>query len=658
MTNEPFLHSSLGLSSAFGFHHSLLAISDMPNLYPAAFPDPSAELSWRPSTVTEVVSLPAERLRPPKIQVSAVPLPGHPTIETTQVLVPTPKPEAVSLTVKAPKIKTASYTFRPPAVSRLPQRESNENGSNLRLEDAHLLNPEPSLPAMAGTLNPLRVTRLKPPTDTIKIEDRLYYLLQPSLETLISEGSLDFPCRPFGYQFDGVAFLYPRVSAVLADEMGLGKTMQAVTSIRLLLHAGEIRTALVVCPKPLVTNWRREFALWAAELPVAVIEGDQAKRRWQWSLSDVPIKIANYEVVMRDRDLFEKGDMLLYRDERNRTAQKAECPLSFDVVVLDEAQRIKNQNGTTSQVIRSIERTRSWALTGTPVENSPDDLVGIFDFVAPGNLRREMKPRTMGRVAADYILRRTKERVLTDLPPKLFRDAELELSAEQHESYRLAEDQGVLRLTQMGDGATIQHVFELVLRLKQICNFDPATGESSKLERLNADLEEVAASGRKAIVFSQWVATLEVLAERLRRFGVDQYHGKVPPNKRDAVIERFQKDKRKHVILMSYGAGSVGLNLQFCNYVFLYDRWWNPAVEDQAINRAHRIGAAGPVTVTRFLTIDTIEERINQVLEEKRELFDTIFSGAERHRSLGFTQQEIFGLFKLRCPNGPINMAA
>jgi SNF2 family DNA or RNA helicase len=527
-------------------------------------------------------------------------------------------------------------------------------------------NPEPdSTELVAGrTHNPLSVTRLKPPADTIKIEDRLYYLLQPSLETLISEGSLNFPCQPFAYQFEGVAFLYPRVSAVLADEMGLGKTMQTITAIRLLLHAGEIKNAIVICPKPLVSNWKREFAHWAPEIPVAVIEGDQVKRRWQWCLADVPIKIANYEVVMRDRDLFEKGDIVLFheRTARDPTDRKVECPLSFalsfDLVVLDEAQRIKNKNGTTSHVVRSIERTRSWALTGTPVENSPDDLVGIFDFVGPGHLRPDMKPRAMGRAVAEYILRRTKERVLADLPPKLYRDAELELSPEQHESYRLAEDEGVLRLTQLGDGATIQHVFELVLRLKQICNFDPATGESTKLERLVADLEEVAASGRKAIVFSQWVATLDVLKQRLRRFGVAEYHGKIPPARRDAVIERFQGDKRKHVILMSYGAGSVGLNLQFCSYVFLYDRWWNPAVEDQAINRAHRIGAAGPVTVTRFLTIDTIEERINQVLEEKRALFDTIFSGTESHRSLGFTQQEIFGLFKLRCPNGPINVAA
>ena len=109
---------------------------------------------------------------------------------------------------------------------------------------------------------------------------------------------------------------------------------------------------------------------------------------------------------------------------------------------------------------------------------------------------------------------------------------------------------------------------------------------------------------------------------------------------------------------MSYGAGGVGLNLQFANYVFLFDRWWNPAVEDQAINRAHRIGVAGPVTVTRFLVLDTIEERIDRVLQEKRELFDMIFSGAEAHRKLGLTQQELFGLFQLKCPGGPMEAAA
>jgi SNF2 family DNA or RNA helicase len=264
----------------------------------------------------------------------------------------------------------------------------------------------------------------------------------------------------------------------------------------------------------------------------------------------------------------------------------------------------------------------------------------------------------MGRAVGDYVLRRTKDQVLTDLPPKLFRDAEIELTPEQRQTYKLAEDDGVLRLTEMGQEATIHHVFELILRLKQICNFDPATGESTKLERLAADLEEVAASGQKAIVFSQWVETLDTLSRRLRRFGTLEYHGQISQRKRDAVIEQFRGDPKRHVLLISYGAGGVGLNLQFAGYVFLFDRWWNPAVEDQAINRAHRIGAAGPVTVTRFLALDTIEERINQILEEKREIFDTIFSDTPPHRHSGLTQQEIFGLFKLRCPQGPIDLAA
>ncbi|MCR4415866.1 MAG: DEAD/DEAH box helicase, partial [Thermoguttaceae bacterium] len=307
---------------------------------------------------------------------------------------------------------------------------------------------------------------------------------------------------------------------------------------------------------------------------------------------------------------------------------------------------------TTWLVVRAIGRGRSWALTGTPVENCPEDLVGVFEFVSPGFLSPDMKPSRMGRTVRDYLLRRTKEQVLADLPPKLFRDAEIELTPEQRETYDLARDEGVLRLTRMGESATIQHVFELVLRLKQICNFDPATGASAKLERLEADLEEVATSGRKALVFSQWVQTLRQLAGPLARFGPVEYHGEVPASRRDEVLRRFRDDPDCHVMLLSYGAGGVGLNLQFAHYVFLFDRWWNPAVEDQAINRAHRIGVSGPITVTRFLALDTIEERIDSVLREKRELFDLILSGAEGHRRLGLTQEEIFGLFDLRSPAG------
>lgn len=549
-----------------------------------------------------------------------------PKIELVQFDLQLPRVRAASLAMRGIPLRTFSYTFpEAPASVIAPPPPSTANEKRTAGESPR--EPRPSL------------TRVKPPGDVIKLEDRLYYVLQPPLENLVSSHALTFPFEPFPYQMQGIAFLFPRYAAILADEMGLGKTMQAITTIRLLLCSGEVRSVLLVCPKPLVSNWRREFATWAPEVALGIVEGDQHKRRWQWEQVQTPVKIANYELLMRDRDLLTSGS-------------------HFDLVVLDEAQRIKNKSSTTSQIARAIPRTRSWALTGTPIENTPEDLVGIFEFLSPGYLSREMPVRRLGKLAQDYILRRTKDMVLTDLPPKLFRDAEIELTPEQRATYQTAEDEGVLQLDRMGEGITIQHVFELVLRLKQICNFDPATGASAKLERLEADLEEVASSGQKAIVFSQWVSALSQMKERLTRFRPLEYHGQIPSRKRDAIIQKFKEDKRCHVLLMSYGAGAVGLNLQFCRYVFLFDRWWNPAVEDQAINRAHRIGAAGSVTVTRMIAVDTIEQRINEVLERKRELFATVLSETGTPSSAGLSQAEIFGLFNLRTPKGPLRTAA
>ena len=201
----------------------------------------------------------------------------------------------------------------------------------------------------------------------------------------------------------------------------------------------------------------------------------------------------------------------------------------------------------------------------------------------------------------------------------------------------------------MGDTISVQHVFHLVMRLKQICNFDPLTGDSAKLEQLMTDMEEVAASGRKAIIFSQWVEPLLVLAKALDRFGPLQYHGRIPQNDRTPILDQFKADPDKHVLLMSYGSGSVGLNLQFTNYVFLFDRWWNPAVEDQAINRAHRIGQRYPVTVTRFQAENTIEGRIAGILEAKRKVFNDLLSQADKPANLGLTEDEVFGLFDIKA---------
>lgn len=476
-------------------------------------------------------------------------------------------------------------------------------------------------------------THLKPPGDLTIFKDRLLYLLQPPLEDLFAGREVHLPFPPYPYQVKGIAFLMPRHAALLADEMGLGKTAQVLIALRLLFQSGLIRRALVVCPKPLVLNWTREIKIWAEDMPYEIIAGDLPTRKFQWLASKCPVKLINYELLTRDADLID--------DER----------VQFDVVVLDEAQRIKNREAKTAQVVRSLRRARSWAMTGTPIENRVEDLINIFAFVDPDRIPADTPAKALPDLTRDSILRRVKEEVAADMPPKVIHDAHLELTPAQRASYDLAEDAGVIHLNELGDTITIQHVFELVMRLKQICNFDPRTGESAKLEQLLADLAEVADSNRKAILFSQWVEPLEILARALTHFGPLLFHGQVSHRQREMVLEQFRKDRTKHVLLMSYGAGSVGLNLQSANYVFLFDRWWNPAVEDQAINRAHRLGQKETVFVTRFVSQDTIEGRIAEILEKKRQLFEEMLGQNGPPASLGLNEDEVFGLFNVKaCP--------
>jgi len=551
-------------------------------------------------------------------------------VKVRRLKIATHQPQAMCMQIPKLRVGMRSFFFSEDAKNnpfdfRSPEEKEEEK------ENARSKTP----PQRVKPVAPKESTRLQPPRDLIKLEDRLAYLLQPPLQSLLPNHALTFPFEPFPHQFEGVAFLYSRHSAILADEMGLGKTMQAITAIRLLFRTRKVRSVLLVCPKPLVTNWQREFELWAPELPVTVMEGNRDKRQWLWSLPDVPVRLANYELMLRDREFFELPQ------------GGGAAPCHFDLCVLDESQRIKNRSSTTSQVIRNISRSRSWAMTGTPIENSTEDLVSICEFLSPGLLCNEMGTSAMRESVSDLIIRRQKEEVL-DMPPRLFRDAGMELGPHQRETYEMAEKDGIIRLTEMGDTATVQHVFELVLRLKQICNFDTATGESPKLDRLKADLEEIAKSGKKAILFSQWTNTIFRLRDQLQEFGPLEYHGKIPSKDRDGILDQFKNDPDKHIILMSYGAGSVGLNLQFCHYVFLFDRWWNPAVEDQAINRAHRIGVDGPVFVSRFLMAGTIEERIDLVLNEKRELAESILEGTDSPSKVGLTQDEVFGLFDLK----------
>jgi len=475
-------------------------------------------------------------------------------------------------------------------------------------------------------------TRIKPPRNALSLQDRLFYLLQPPLETWLAGQELIMPFEPFPYQYEGIAWMFARHSALLADEMGLGKTMQTITGIRLLLRSGQVNRILLICPKPLIPNWQREFRTWAEELPIVTVEGNTARRRMLWTMPGVPILITNYESMTRDiPDIPE--------EERPK----------FDLLVLDEAQRIKNRDSRTAQVARDIDRRRSWALTGTPIENRPEELASLFEFMEVIPPRASPDLRQLSKLADEFILRRTKDLVMKDMPPRIDRDAELELTEAQQYTYTTAEKEGIIQLNDLGESISVQHVFELVLRLKQITNYDPLTNESAKLERLVADMEEIAASGGKAILFSQWTKTLDWLSPRLKQFNPLIYHGGVPTKQREPILKKFKEDPNAHIILMSYGTGAVGLNLQFAHYVFLYDRWWNPAIEDQAINRAHRIGVTAPVIVTRFICKDTIEERIDRVLREKREIAESVLGeGDNDNPSLGMNASEIFGLFDLK----------
>lgn len=530
--------------------------------------------------------------------------------------------------VRLPKVETYRVKAPQPTVRVETVRFVDLN----HLSAAPLMEPKPNTVDAGKSRQPVPSSKKAPPklAPNVPMRDRLLSVLQPPISTLLGDNRVWLPFEPFPYQYEGIQFLYGRWGAIIGDEMGLGKTMQTIMALRLLLRAGMARTVLLVCPKPLVTNWLREFRMWAEEIPITEVRGDTWTRRNCWLHDRSPVKLVNYESLTRDAEILDEGNV------------------QFDLVVLDEAQRIKNHDSRTARVARGLKRHRSWALTGTPVENHARDLVSLLEFVYNGDKVPMDRSDMLRDAVGEVLLRRTKEMVMNDMPPRLVRDVYIDLTAKQRESYDAVEKDGIYRLNDIGDAVTIEHVFDLVRRLKQICNFDQVSKESAKAEQLRADLEEIAASGKKALVFSQWVTTLEWLAKSMSAFHPLLYHGKFSTKQRDEILKRFREDDNCPVLMLSYATGAVGLNLQFTNYVFLFDRWWNPAIEDQAINRAHRIGQKEPVFVSRFVSPNTIEERIGQVLEDKRALFASLIENHDPATVGLLTREEIFGLFDLK----------
>nr|WP_277605441.1 DEAD/DEAH box helicase [Glycomyces sp. L485] len=440
------------------------------------------------------------------------------------------------------------------------------------------------------------------------------------------------------YQSHGIAWLEAAADGgagvILADDMGLGKTLQ---SIGLLVRRAGYAPHLVVCPTSLVGNWQREIARFAPQLTVHLHHGPQRTKHAEPFL-DADVVVTSYSIALRDIKLLRS--------------------IAFDTIVIDEAQAIKNHRSRTAGAVRDLTGRVRVALTGTPVENHLAELWSISEFVNPGLLggqadfkRRFADPIEIGRdpsAAAllraridPVVLRRLKEEVAADLPPKIESTVACTMTDEQaglyKEAIRDAFDEG------LGDGITRRgRVLKLLTKLKQVCNHPAQAvglGDSSalaersgKLDRVTEMLTEVVDEGAKALVFTQYRQMGELLSSHLAaEAGVAApfLHGGLDQIARDKLVDHFQTVEGPAILLISLRAGGTGLNLTGASHVVHYDRWWNPAVEDQATDRAHRIGQTQTVHVHKLVTAGTLEERVDELLNRKRAIADAVVGNGE-----------------------------
>jgi SNF2 family DNA or RNA helicase len=467
---------------------------------------------------------------------------------------------------------------------------------------------------------------------------RLTAVLQPPLPSLLMPDSvLTWHLPLLGYQQEGILALTAKRELLLADDMGLGKTIQAIAALRLLFFQGTIQRALVVMPASLIRQWRHEFRLWAPELRVVPMVGTASERASLWRLS-AHVKLISYETLRED--VMGLRDSPALRDE-------------WSVVVLDEASKIKNRETDTARACKRLPRERRWALTGTPLENRLEEVVSILEFLQGDPGERIHLPTTPHAIVGqlrELQLRRKKEQVLTELPPKQIYELFIELPAPQRAAYEVAEREGIVQLQQAGSRVTVTHVLELITRLKQLCNFDPVSQRSAKLEDIKQRVQTLVEEGHRALIFSQFIDSnfgVQRVAEYLKEFRPLLFTGSISQQERATAVQRFLSIPEHKVLILSLRSGGMGLNLQAASYVFHLDRWWNPAIEDQADSRAHRMGQVYPVTVFRYICADTIEERIDTILREKRNLFQEIVDDVSLNLSTALSEEELFGLFHL-----------
>jgi non-specific serine/threonine protein kinase len=453
------------------------------------------------------------------------------------------------------------------------------------------------------------------------------------------------------YQKRGLAWLAfldrLGLGACLADDMGLGKTVQLLA----LLLAEPVETGsgrrrrrlptLLVCPMSVVGNWQREAARFAPGLRVHVHHGGErlGGRALRRAVRDSDLVVTTYALAARDRDELDA--------------------VEWGRVVLDEAQNIKNSAAKQTQAVRSLHAPRRVALTGTPVENRLAELWSILEFLNPGLLgsaaefRRSFavpierfrdtdRAAQLRRLTGPFILRRLKtdRSIIRDLPAKNEMKVFCNLTREQATLYQAVVDEMMQRVEASTGMERRGLVLTTLLRLKQVCNHpaqllkdgSAVPGRSGKLARLEETLEEVIDLGDRALVFTQFAEMGQMLRGHLEeRFGreVPFLYGGTTKPARDALVERFQAPDGPPVLLVSLKAGGTGLNLTAANHVIHFDRWWNPAVEDQATDRAFRIGQRRDVQVRKLVCAGTLEERIDVMIEEKKALAESVLGAGE-----------------------------
>ena len=456
--------------------------------------------------------------------------------------------------------------------------------------------------------------------------------------------SLHAELRP--YQKDGFDFLahlvHVRLGGILADDMGLGKTLQTLTWLAWLQEQNKKnhKPSLVICPASVLHNWRREAEKFTPNLKVLVLESGAARHNLRKQIPQHDLIVTNYALLRRDLEEFHK--------------------FAFRAVILDEAQFIKNPGAQVTQSVKQLKCENKIALTGTPLENRLLDLWSIVDFIQPGYLgnqehfldtyeprgenaesEQRIARRRLSAKLRPLLLRRLKKHVAKDLPDRIEERRDCPLGEDQRKLYlaelRRSRDQVMKAVETQGLNKSKMHVLAALTRLRQVCCHPSLVGNdtaSGKTETLFELLDPLIADGQKVLVFSQFVQMLEILQKDCRARNIHTHILTGQTKDRQAVVNDFQKETGACVFLLSLRAAGTGLNLTNASYVVLYDPWWNPAVEAQAIDRSHRIGQTQTVNAYRLIAPGTVEEKIWELQQSKAQTIADVLGEEGFARSL------------------------